>query len=183
MNYLIFASMALMTIASILEINRVGREPALSVSLHVAKTLTTIRLFRVLFGAATICFGLWAYFWLFQNVTLGVVGSIAFIGIVICFAGAALFPHIPGTPGGELHNTLAWGLVYLFPVAVGGILIANPDPVVRVAGEVTLAALLILFGGYILARSQRDYFLYYQMGFVAVFFGYMTMLSLYVYDE
>ena len=180
MNYLIFVTILLTAVASNLAIMRVGRDNALTVSLHVAKTRFTINMFRILFGSATICFALWAYYFLYQNVTLGLVGIIAFIGITICFGGAALIPHILGTRGGDLHNVLAWGLVYLFPVAVAAIIVANPDPIIRLSGAVALFLLLTLLGGYSTVRSQRNYFLYYQISYVVIFFAYMSMLSLYV---
>jgi len=180
MRYLLFSTILLTAIASNVAIMRVGRDHALTVSLHVAKTRSNIVIFRLLFGAATICFALWAYYWLYQNVTLGFIGTLTFIGIAGCFAGAALIPHIPGTPGGEIHNFLAWGLVYLFPVAIADIIIANADPIVRISGAITLFMLLLLLGGYITVRSQRNYFLYYQIAYVTVFFAYMAMLSLYI---
>lgn len=180
MNYLIIITIILAAFASNLAIARVGRDHTLTVSQHVAKSHFTINMFRILFGAATVCFALWAYSWLYQNVTLGIIGIITFIGIIFCFAGAALLPHIEKTPGGEVHNFLAWGLVYLFPLAIADIIVLDPNPVVRITGSVALFILLILLGGYITIRSQRNYFLYYQIAYVATFFAYMIVLSLYM---
>lgn len=180
MRYLLFCTIVLTALASNIAVMRVGRNHALTVSQHVAKTRTNINMFRILFGAATLCFGLWYYFWLRQNVSLGFVGDASFIVITVCFAGAALIPHIEKTFGGDLHNFLAWGLVYLLPVATASIIWSNPDPIVRVSGIVALLALCILVGGYITVRSQRHYFLYYQVSYVLVFFAYLTLLTLYV---
>lgn len=180
MHYVLFACIALTALASNLAVLKVGRNPALTVSQHVAKTHWNITMFRIVFGAATVCFGVWTYFWLHQNIHLSLVGVIAFAAIAICFAGAALLPYIEKTRGGTIHNFLAWGLVYLFPIAIADIVIANPDANIRNYGVAALTLLLVLLAGYITIRSQRKFFLYYQVAYVLVFFAYMSLLALYV---
>ncbi len=179
MSYLLFASILLTFVASHLAIQRAGITPALTVSQHVAKSRTSIIIFRIMFALAALFFAAWSYFWLFQNVSLGLVGKIAFVCIVLCFLAAAIFPYIENTSSGAIHNFFAWGLVYVFPLAIGAIVATNPETAVRNVGVTALLLLIILLLGYIFVRSQRKYFLFYQMAFVTVFFGYMVILTLF----
>ncbi len=178
-HYFLLTAMILMTASSLWAVQHVGRTPALTVSLHVAKSRQTILVFGLLFGAATICYALWVFLWLFATIPLGVVGQILYSAIIFCFACVAVFPDIENTSVGAFHKLLAWALVYLFPPTILVTILASSLPLIQVMGSIYLAALFVLLTGYIFVKSQRNYFLYYQTAYVAVFFVFMATLARY----
>lgn len=178
MKPLLLLTLLIFGAAGLWVVIRAGKEPSLSISLHAAAT----RLNRVVFGiaifSATILLSIVAFGWLLPHYSANIISQITFVIILLCLFTIALIPHMLRTWREYVHNSAAWGMVFIIPLAMSLMLQWTLSPFAWLATAVfTIVNSILLFIALVSYERLRPSFLYFQVAYLAVFFSSLVVVS------
>lgn len=172
MKHLLIVGIAVLFLAAVWVVALQSMNSALSVSLHASRTRASRLWFGVMVSLATVLLGYQLFGWLLPTYRVGVVSGVLFGLILGCFGVAALVPHVVGTWRESVHNSVAWGLVGLIPLAMAFML---QWPLARTAwwmvAALTATNSVLLLIALLYYEKMRPHFLYFQVAYLAVFFS------------
>lgn len=178
MEHLLVVALTIFALAGAWVVRRAGMTTHLSISLHAAKTRVSRGVFGVLVLLATVLMAVQLYGWLLPHYGSGSVMYILFGLVIVCLSTAALVPHIERTWREIVHNSVAWGIVYVIPLVMACMLQWSLSSfawwLVVCAVAVNSALLMIALLWY---QRCRPWFLYFQTAYLAVFFGSLLIVT------
>ncbi len=157
----------------------VGKTKHRSISLHVAETRRTQVVFGSILAIATILMAMTFFRWLLPKYDAGIVSYAMFTLVIFCLGTIALIPHVINTWREPVHNLGAWGFVHVIIVTMVMMLWW---PLSSLAwwiglGLTTVNAILLLLA--FTQKQLRQWFLYFQMAYLGVFFTFI-LTSIYL---
>lgn len=178
MKHALIVGLGVFFLAAAWVIIRAGMSPSHSISLHASRTRASKVGFGTLVCVATVLLGYQIIGWLLPMYHAGVISVVLFGLILGCFGVAAFVPHVVGTWREPVHNSVAWGLVYLIPLTMALMLqwplTSNAWWMVAV---LTIANSVLLLIALLHYEKLRPKFLYFQVSYLAIFFASLLVVS------
>ncbi len=175
MDYLLLMAMAACAAVSVWAVGYAGMKPHRSISLHVAEARRTQLVFGVILAAATVAFAVVLFAWLLPHYQTG-LGSYVLFGLITgCLMTIALVPHVEGTWREPIHNMAAWGMVYVILVAMAMMLAWPLSAAAWYSGVALTIINLVLVILSLTRKGLRQWFLYLQVAYLAVFFSFLLV--------
>lgn len=175
MDVILLVALAACAAVSVWAVGYAGMKPHRSISLHVAEARRTQLVFGTVLAAATVAFAVVLFGWLLPHYEAGWGSYIPFGLITYCLMAIALVPHIERTWREPIHNIAAWGMAYSIPIAMIAMLTWPLSGVVWYSGVVLTSINIILIALVLSWKRLREWFLYFQSAYLAVFFSFLLV--------
>ena len=179
MQHLFLIAFLLSAVASLWAVNLGGRTKHLSISLHVAQSKVAQIVFGSILALATFLMAITLFGWLLPKYDAGVISYLMFILVILCLCTIALVPHVIATWREPVHNVGAWGFVYVIIVAMWVMLFWPLSSPAWWIGLILTTINMILLLLALTKKQLRQWFLYFQMAYLGVFFSFI-LVTVYV---
>ncbi len=177
MKYCLLFSVLIFTIVSLWVIKFVGRQNHLSLSVHVAKSRMSRLVFGIV-GVITTTIALVSVLtYTLPHVSAHYLIYDVFIVVFAQFFVTVLLPYVENTRRGLVHNIAAWGMCLTIPLSTALLLFTDISTNIKTLTSITLILEIILLIISLGVKSQRKYFLIYQMVYLGLFFGFLLILT------
>lgn len=177
MEYILLFAVLVFVAVSSWVIKTVGRQNHLSLSMHVAKSKKTSLIFGVSGGVATMAASIAVFLSLLPLVNAHYLIYGVFIVIFAQFFVTVLLPHVENTRRGVAHNFAAWGMCFTIPIATASFLFTIVNTGLKTLTTTVLLLEIILLIVALGIKSQRKYFLFYQLAYLGLFFSFLLILT------
>lgn len=176
MKYFLLFAVLVFAIVSLWVIKTVGQQNRLSLGMHVAKSKQTSLIFGIFGGIATLTASVAVFSSLLNRINAHYLIYGLFIIIFAQFLITTSLPYVESTKRGAVHNFAAWAMCFTIPIATASFLFTDINTSLKILTTTTFILEIILLAVSIGIKSQRKYFLFYQLVYLGLFFSFLLIL-------